>query len=143
MIFFGGMVQVLAAIGEWILGNTFSMCLFFTYGTFWIVAGTELMPFFAVGAQYSSTGNSFEGAMTSGYLATVGKSQGPVLESGINRKSQAFTTSLLRCSQQFLRCAHCARISSCSLPCSRLFLPLAVRPALSGIWRSDRLVCAS
>ena len=72
MIFFGGMLQILGAIAEWILGNTFSMCLFFTYGTFWIVAGTQLIPSFAVGAQYSPTGNSLEGMTTSSYFATVG-----------------------------------------------------------------------
>lgn len=31
-IFFGGMVQIFGAVGEWILGNTFSCALFFTYG---------------------------------------------------------------------------------------------------------------
>lgn len=31
-IFFGGIVQLLGAIGEWITGNTFSCALFFTYG---------------------------------------------------------------------------------------------------------------
>lgn len=33
-IFFGGMVQIFGAVGEWILGNTFPCALFFTYGTF-------------------------------------------------------------------------------------------------------------
>jgi hypothetical protein len=32
-IFFGGLVQLLGGIGEWIIGNTFSCALFFTYGT--------------------------------------------------------------------------------------------------------------
>lgn len=31
-IFFGGMVQIFGGVGEWILGNTFSCILFFTYG---------------------------------------------------------------------------------------------------------------
>jgi succinate-acetate transporter protein len=31
-IFFGGLVQILGAIGEWLIGNTFSSALFFTYG---------------------------------------------------------------------------------------------------------------
>lgn len=31
-IFFGGMVQIFGGVGEWILGNTFSCALFFTYG---------------------------------------------------------------------------------------------------------------
>src|ERR1700761_597100 len=58
MIFFGGALQILGAIGEWILGNTFPMCLFFTYGTFWIVAGTQLIPWFGVGVQYSTSGSN-------------------------------------------------------------------------------------
>lgn len=31
-VFFGGMVQILGGIGEWLIGNTFSCALFFTYG---------------------------------------------------------------------------------------------------------------
>jgi succinate-acetate transporter protein len=30
--FFGGMLQIIGGTGEWILGNTFSSVLFFTYG---------------------------------------------------------------------------------------------------------------
>ncbi|KAE8420030.1 GPR1/FUN34/yaaH family-domain-containing protein [Aspergillus pseudocaelatus] len=71
-IFFGGMVQIFGAVGEWILGNTFSCALFFTYGTFWIVFGTSEMPFYAVGTNYSPTGSSFEGMQTSEFNATVG-----------------------------------------------------------------------
>ena len=74
MIFFGGLLQILGAIGEWILGNTFPMCLFFTYGTFWIVAGTQLIPWFGVGVQYSATGDSFQGMTEPSYFATVGTS---------------------------------------------------------------------
>ncbi|KAJ5660083.1 hypothetical protein N7507_006534 [Penicillium longicatenatum] len=71
-IFFGGMVQILGGIGEWIIGNTFSCALFFTYGTFWIVQGTTQMPFFGVGTNYSSTGNTLEGAQTPEFDATIG-----------------------------------------------------------------------
>ena len=53
MIFFGGMLQIIGATMEWVLGNTFPMCLFFTYGTFWIVAGTQLVPAFGTGIQYA------------------------------------------------------------------------------------------
>ena len=74
-IFFGGMVQIFGAVGEWIIGNTFSCALFFTYGTFWIVQGTSNMPFFAVGTNYSPTGNSLEGMQTPEYSATVGSLQ--------------------------------------------------------------------
>ncbi|KAJ5459137.1 hypothetical protein N7530_011081 [Penicillium desertorum] len=71
-IFFGAMVQIFGAIGEWILGNTFSCALFFTYGTFWLVQGTSIMPFFAVGTMYSPDGNTLEGMETAEYSATVG-----------------------------------------------------------------------
>ena len=74
MIFFGGVVQIIAAIGEWILGNTFSMCLFFTYGTFWVVTGTQLIPWFNVGAQYSMPiGDTIKGMEEPSYYATVGE----------------------------------------------------------------------
>ncbi|BCS19639.1 uncharacterized protein APUU_20071S [Aspergillus puulaauensis] len=71
-IFFGGIIQLLGAIGEWIIGNTFACALFFTYGTFWLVQGGGLMPFFATGLNYSPTGNSFEGQKTPAYHATLG-----------------------------------------------------------------------
>ncbi|KAJ6036178.1 hypothetical protein N7540_000457 [Penicillium herquei] len=71
-IFFGGMVQILGGLGEWIIGNTFSCALFFTYGTFWIVQGTTQMPFFGAGTNYSPTGNTIEGAKTPEYAATLG-----------------------------------------------------------------------
>ncbi|KAF3015228.1 hypothetical protein E8E15_006548 [Penicillium rubens] len=71
-IFFGAMIQIFGAVGEWILGNTFSCALFFTYGTFWLVQGTSLMPFFAVGTMYSPDGNTLKGMETAEYSATVG-----------------------------------------------------------------------
>ncbi|KAJ5145469.1 uncharacterized protein N7515_000033 [Penicillium bovifimosum] len=70
-IFFGAMLQILGGIGEWILGNTFSSALFFTYGTFWLVQGTSLIPFFAVGAMYSPDGNTLEGIKTAEYNSTL------------------------------------------------------------------------
>jgi len=72
MIFFGGALQIIGAIMEWVLGNTFSMCLFFTYGTFWLVAGTQLVPAFGVGIQYSTTGDNLVGMTEPSYFATVG-----------------------------------------------------------------------
>jgi len=89
MIFFGGMIQIIAAIGEWIIGNTFSMCLFFTYGTFWIVAGTQLIPWFAVGDEYSTPmGQTFAGMATPSYYATFGKPSDKCLLCGPGRKKR-------------------------------------------------------
>lgn len=36
-IWFGAMVQIFGAVGEWILGNTFTCAVFFTYGTFFLL----------------------------------------------------------------------------------------------------------
>lgn len=41
-IFFGGMVQIFGGVGEWIIGNTFSCALFFTYGMFKWLWGSHL-----------------------------------------------------------------------------------------------------
>lgn len=40
-IFFGGIVQLLGAIGEWIFGNTFSCALFFTYGMLFYISNAD------------------------------------------------------------------------------------------------------
>jgi uncharacterized protein len=93
-IFFGGLMLLLAGVGEWILGDTFYSVAFFTYGesqqqeklciwtclliplgfagAFWVVEGTTLMPFFAVGVNYSPTGDNFQGEATSSFYATTG-----------------------------------------------------------------------
>ncbi|EAW15000.1 putative plasma membrane ammonium transporter (Ato3) [Aspergillus clavatus NRRL 1] len=71
-IFFGGFVQVLGAIGEWMIGNTFSCVLFFTYGAFWLAQGAGMMPFFATGTHLSPTGNFLEGQKSPMYDASLG-----------------------------------------------------------------------
>lgn len=115
------MVQILGGVGEWIIGNTFSCALFFTYGTFWIVQGTTQMPFFAVGTNYSSTGNTLEGVQTPEFDATIGKfyfspsCQGNILI-GYNRLVLClFSTSHLRLPDMFT-------------PHKRLPLPCLVPP---------------
>jgi hypothetical protein len=52
------------------------MCLFFTYGTFWMVAGTQLVPSFGVGIHYSATGDNLAGMTEPSYYATFGKFSG-------------------------------------------------------------------
>lgn len=44
--FFGGTLQILGAVMEWVLGNTFSMVVFATYGAFWLTLATTLVPFY-------------------------------------------------------------------------------------------------
>lgn len=66
-------------------------------GTFWLVQGTSLMPFFAVGTMYSPSGNTLEGMQTAEYSATVGKA--PITNSSsvidaLNIAGQGSTTSV-------------------------------------------------
>ncbi|KAL8726169.1 MAG: hypothetical protein Q9166_006886 [cf. Caloplaca sp. 2 TL-2023] len=44
--FFGGVLMILGAIGEWILGNTFPTVVFGTFGAFWLAFGGTLVPSF-------------------------------------------------------------------------------------------------
>ncbi|KAL5119237.1 hypothetical protein ACEQ8H_002948 [Pleosporales sp. CAS-2024a] len=44
--FAGGMLMVLGAVGEWILGNTFPFVVFASFGAFWLGYGATLQPFY-------------------------------------------------------------------------------------------------
>ncbi|KAM0800052.1 GPR1/FUN34/yaaH family-domain-containing protein [Usnea florida] len=53
--FFGGVLMILGAIGEWIVGNTFPFVVFGTFGAFWLTFGGTLVPSFnAYGAYVTS-----------------------------------------------------------------------------------------
>jgi succinate-acetate transporter protein len=50
-LFFGGMLQLLACLMEWILGNTFSFLVFGSFGAAWTALScTNLPAFDAMGA---------------------------------------------------------------------------------------------
>ena len=46
LIVFGGVLMILAAIGEWIVGNTFPFVVFGTYGAFLTALAFTLIPWF-------------------------------------------------------------------------------------------------
>jgi hypothetical protein len=76
-------------------------------GAFWVVEGTTLMPFFAVGVNYSPTGDNFQGEATSSFYATTGAyppSQGsdPAANSGLVGFFYVFITII---SVAYLVCA--------------------------------------
>ncbi|KAM3507868.1 hypothetical protein MY10362_001526 [Beauveria mimosiformis] len=54
--FFGGMLQILGAILEWIVGNTFVYIVFGSFGAFWLAFAVTLTPFF--NAQGAFTANA-------------------------------------------------------------------------------------
>jgi succinate-acetate transporter protein len=52
--FFGGMLQVLGAILEWIIGNTFIYIVFGSFGAFWLTFAATLTPFYAASSSFTA-----------------------------------------------------------------------------------------
>ncbi|MCJ1279235.1 hypothetical protein MMC21_007059 [Puttea exsequens] len=76
-LFFGGLLMIIGAVGEWIVGNTFPTVVFGTFGAFWLQFGATLQPFYnaygayvtdpeAVAANMGNPGNPV-GQMTPGF----------------------------------------------------------------------------
>lgn len=74
MYFFqGGILMILGAIMEWILGNTFPAVVFSTFGTFWLSFGGILSPSFAAFGSYAPPGEeAVAGLETTGFNASLG-----------------------------------------------------------------------
>ena len=45
-LFFGGLLMIIGAVGEWIIGNTFPFVVFGTFGAFWLSFASTLQPFY-------------------------------------------------------------------------------------------------
>ncbi|KAK3069532.1 hypothetical protein LTR53_012050 [Teratosphaeriaceae sp. CCFEE 6253] len=59
---FGGVLMILGAVGEWIIGNTFPFVVFGSFGAFWISFGATLTPMYnAYGAFSPDPTNLAEG----------------------------------------------------------------------------------
>ncbi|KAJ6100349.1 hypothetical protein N7467_001884 [Penicillium canescens] len=72
-LYVGGAIQFLGAIGEWILGNTFSTVVFFAFGGFWLTYGTAINPNSGASAAYSpNPANPVLGLSEPGFFATFG-----------------------------------------------------------------------
>jgi hypothetical protein len=50
--FFGGMLQIIGSVMEWIIGNTFPFVVFGSYGAFWLALGATLQPSFNASGAY-------------------------------------------------------------------------------------------
>ncbi|KAM3538327.1 hypothetical protein ARSEF1564_008752 [Beauveria bassiana] len=66
--FFGGMLQILGAILEWIIGNTFVYIVFGSFGAFWLAFAVTLTPFF--NAQGAFTANATTAAEKAAGIAS-------------------------------------------------------------------------
>ncbi|KFY03490.1 hypothetical protein O988_01433 [Pseudogymnoascus sp. VKM F-3808] len=63
--FFGGMLQIIGSVMEWVIGNTFTMVVFGSYGAFWLTFGATLQPV------YNAVGAYTEGAKTEAEIAAA------------------------------------------------------------------------
>ncbi|TLS31350.1 hypothetical protein PpBr36_02686 [Pyricularia pennisetigena] len=61
--FFGGLLQILAGLGEWLLGNTFPSVFFTTFGAFFLSFAATLTPSFAAFATYAPEGEPSSAGM--------------------------------------------------------------------------------
>jgi len=52
--FFGGLLMILGAVGEFILGNTFPFVVFGSFGAFWLSFAATLQPFYGAWGAYAT-----------------------------------------------------------------------------------------
>lgn len=71
--FFGGLLQLLAGVLEWIIGNTHPSVVFTTFVAFFLTLGATLSPNFAAYASYAPIGEDpTVGLETQGFNASFG-----------------------------------------------------------------------
>jgi len=52
--FFGGLLQIIGSVMEWIIGNTFPFVVFGSYGAFWLALAATLQPAYNAQGAYTS-----------------------------------------------------------------------------------------
>jgi len=67
---FGGLLMLLGAIGEWILGNTFPATVFGTFSAFWLNFAITVVPDSGAYGIYSTTDNPADGMTSPQFYAT-------------------------------------------------------------------------
>ncbi|KAE9366310.1 gpr1-like plasma membrane protein [Stipitochalara longipes BDJ] len=60
--FFGGMLQIIGSVMEWIIGNTFPFVVFGSYGAFWLALAATLQPVYSAEGAYTSGKSGAEAA---------------------------------------------------------------------------------
>jgi len=72
--FFGGLLLILAALLEWLMGNTFPSVVFAAYGAFFFSFGGTLTPSFSAFASYAASGEDpASGLRSQGFNASFGR----------------------------------------------------------------------
>jgi succinate-acetate transporter protein len=76
--FFGGLLQFIAGLLEWVLGNTFPSVVFCCFGAFFFSFGGTLNPSFGAYAAYAPAGEpASAGLATQGFNASFGETCPP------------------------------------------------------------------
>ncbi|KAI2643647.1 GPR1/FUN34/yaaH family-domain-containing protein [Xylaria nigripes] len=68
---YGGLLELIAGIGEWVHGNTFACTVFFIFGGFWLSLATTIIPAFNAWGIYSTTDNPVDGIAAPQFNATL------------------------------------------------------------------------
>jgi len=63
MLFMGGLGLILAGLLEWVLGNTFTVVVFITFGSFWLSFGFLLQPQQNIAAGLGATSTDYNGGI--------------------------------------------------------------------------------
>ena len=72
--FFGGMLQIIGSVMEWIIGNTFPCVVFGSYGAFWLALAATLQPVYnAEGAFTSGKSGAEAAAGQAEFLSSFGQ----------------------------------------------------------------------
>lgn len=129
--FFGGLLQILGCVMEWILGNTFSMVVFGTYGAFWFTLGTTLVPFYnAEGAFTTGQTGSAVLAGKAEFYASYGRSFGLFTDSICTQDVNSSTNAI---SQVSISASFLSSLCSTS---SAHFGPILSSSSSSCFWTS-------
>ncbi|TKA80122.1 hypothetical protein B0A55_03331 [Friedmanniomyces simplex] len=75
--FFGGVLMILGAVGEWIIGNTFPFVVFGSFGAFWLSFGATLTPYYNAYGAFSTTSNPADGLTVPAFNASFGEHPQP------------------------------------------------------------------
>jgi len=67
--FFGGLLQILGSVMEWIIGNTFPAVVFATFGSFWLAFAATLTPMYNAEGAFMEGGAFAEGGIGQFYAS--------------------------------------------------------------------------
>ncbi|KAK3675768.1 hypothetical protein LTR78_004409 [Recurvomyces mirabilis] len=74
-LWFGGMLLIIAGVGEWILGNNFPCYVFFGYGCHFLTFGVTFIPYYNAVDAYTATGGGGEAQFYASYGVYYGARQ--------------------------------------------------------------------